>query len=183
MKRWIIPLIVLYLLPSFTALAQDADYCSFSRTAFDMRSPWLGFFGLTLLVLEFLLPTKGFLGVLGAIFFVMGSSSLINNPCPGWKMSAQAVIWMNIIVLGAFAVIGFLTVRGYTRNRRNDMNPVIDQIGRVIEWTSNSKRVEVGGTVWQAHTDANIALSTGQKIIVTGQDNLVLLVKPVGENA
>jgi membrane-bound ClpP family serine protease len=183
MKRWIIPLIVLCLLPSLAAWAQGEEYCSFGRNAFDIRSPFLGLFGLGLIVLEFLLPTKGFLGLLGAIFFVMGSSSLINNPCPDWRLSATTVVVMNVLVLGTAALIGFLTIRGYTRHSNSELNPVLNQTGHVIEWTDNSKRVEVGGSVWLAQAGGYATLQPGQKIIVTGQDNLTLTVKPSGENA
>lgn len=182
MKRWIIPLIVLCLLPSLAAWAQTDQYCSFDRNAFDIRSPFLSLFGLGLIVLEFLLPTKGFLGVLGAVFFVMGSSSLINNPCPDWRLSMTTVVLMNVLVLGTSALIGFLTIRGYTRHHNSELNPVLGQTGHVIEWNDNSKRVEVGGSIWLALGDGYTTLRPGQKIIVAAQDNLTLTVKPSGDN-
>ena len=83
MKLRLLPVLAVLVLSPLAASA--ADMCALGNVIFDIKSPFLGVFGLALLVLEFFLPTKGFLGVLGVLFFILGSSSLIDNPCPDWQ--------------------------------------------------------------------------------------------------
>jgi membrane-bound ClpP family serine protease len=163
------------------AFGYESEFCRFGPALFDVQSPFIAILGLVLLVLEFFLPTKGILGTLGALFFMFGSSSLINNPCPTWQLSWPMVVLLNILVLGTFAGIGYITIRGYRRHTNNDMNPLVGAHGHVIEWNDNSKRVEVGGAVWQATSHHHTDFTAGQKITVTHQDNLTLRIKPQGE--
>lgn len=162
------------------AFGYESEFCRFGAL-FDVQSPFFALFGLALLVLEFFLPTKGFLGVLGALFFMFGSSSLINNPCPAWQLSLTTVILLNILVLGTFSILGFITIRGYSRHNEKEFNPVLGATGHVIEWSNISKRVEVGGAVWNALSSENIDYKIGQKITVIDQDNLILHIKNQGE--
>lgn len=177
MRRFFTLLAALIILPSAT-WAADAILCPYDSNFFTLQSPFLAMVGIVLLVLEFLLPTKGFLGILGVLSFIMGTSNLVNSPCPAWQLSWPVVLLLNVVVIGTFITFAYLTFRGYTSNKANEIDPLIGHQGLVIEWNENAQRVDIGGTIWQAQSPFPLVI--GQKIVVTGQQNLTLFVKPPG---
>jgi membrane-bound ClpP family serine protease len=166
-------------LPS-VALASDVPLSIILATT---NAPQLIALGLILVLLEFALPTKGTLGLIGAFLFVVGTSSLPNNPVESLRISWTMVVLMNILVLGTLAAIAYITLHGYSRNDIKTTQPYIGQTGRIIEWNDTSKRVDFDGAVWLAATRTHEHYKPGDAVIIVAQDNLTLYVSRQGETS
>lgn len=145
--------------------------------------PYLAFVGVALLVAEFLLPTKGFLGIIGAFLFVFGTITLTTHPDPDIRISIGACVLLNVIVLGTTATLFYLTYKGYTAHKTKEFDDLTGKIAHVVDWNTNHKRVELDGAIWIAATRNDIALKHGQSVRVISQDNLTLVVEPTGDNS
>jgi membrane-bound ClpP family serine protease len=152
-----------------------------SDPVFLANAHFLALAGLVVILLEFILPTKGALGLTGAVMFLAGTLSLTNSPSDFWHLSWPMFCILNVLVLGGLLVIALILALNYTKTDQRTTAPHIGQSGHVIEWTKDSKRIEVGGAIWQAKSTKDF--QPGDKITVTAQHNLVLTVTPFGENA
>jgi membrane-bound ClpP family serine protease len=145
------------------------------------NTPLIAFIGFALIAMEFILPTKGVLGLVGIVLFVIGTFSLADATNPNFRLSYTEIILLNLLVVGTCLFIGYRTIRGYTL-KNSAVTSWIDQEATVIDWNENTKRVELNGAVWNAvANDLAIVFSAGQKVIVISQDNLILTVKAKGE--
>ncbi len=142
--------------------------------------PYLALMGIAFIVAEFLLPTKGVLGILGAALFVVGTVSLTRSPDPDMRLSPLMCVMLNFIVLGGAAAIGYVTLRGYTRYKKDNFS-LTDKIAKVVDWNATHQRVELDGAFWLAVEKNGLALTPGQHVRVIAQDNLTLIVEPVGD--
>ena len=140
------------------------------------NSPWLAVIGLALIMLEFVLPTKGIMGLIGIWLFVMGTFSLADHKNPDISLSWPSVIIMNVLVVGTALFALLKTWRGYSNKNSAVTDSVINQSATVIDWQDNEGRVTLGGAVWQAKSAEIIALTKGDKVFVTAQDNLTVFI-------
>lgn len=145
-----------------------------------MFLPYIALIGIGLLIAEFILPTKGTLGILGAICFVVATISLTHTPEPAMRLSPLMCVVLNVIVLGTVAIVLYVTHRGYTRHKTDDFT-LVGQTAHVVDWDAAHQRVEIGGALWSAATQGGHPLKRGQAVRVTAQDNLILTVEPVGD--
>lgn len=141
--------------------------------------PYLAFIGLGLLVLEFFIPTKGLIGIVGSAFFILGTIALTSSPNADIRISVEACILLNVLVLGTAGVLLYLTYRNY-RVRNEDSFSLQGKIGKVIDWNESTKRIELDGAIWAAKSISNVTFQSGQSVRVTGQQNLTLLIEPAG---
>ncbi len=137
------------------------------------NAQFLAMLGIILIVTELKLQSKGAAAFVGALLFVVGTSSLVYSPNEFWRLSWPTVIILNILVLGSLGIIVLITYRDYNRHR-GDLNPIIGQTARVIEWNADHKRVELADAIWQAESSENF--KSGDRVKVTGQHNLTVTV-------
>lgn len=169
MKKLILALFLLFPLLAHA----DAGISSDAIIAMQ-NSPWLAVAGLGLIILEFMLPTKGVLGLIGVALFVTGTFALAENTNPNLRLSWQSVIIMNILVVGTFLTTLFITWRGYIRENKAITEAVIGQQATVLDWDEKEGRVQLGSAIWKANTTDDKTLIAGDTVYVTGQDNLTL---------
>lgn len=143
--------------------------------------PYLSLIGVILLVGEFFLPTKGILGILGVMCFVVGTIHLTHLPDPELRLSKSSFYLLNVLVIGTAAAILYFVHKGYT-SKKADAFSLEGQYAIVADWNQHNQRVEIGGAFWQAITQDGQKLKHGQTVRVIKQDNLTLIVEPVGDN-
>jgi len=152
----------------------------FMDSFFTMQNgSYLAALGLGLMVLEFILPTKGLLGLAGVAFFTVGTFSLAENPNPHFRLTWMEIILLNILVVGTFLAIIYATVKAYRQEHPEITEDLLNHEAVVIEWNDERKRVEVGGAIWNAKSDTHNDFVKGDKVIVKSQNNLFLIVTPV----
>jgi len=137
--------------------------------------PLLPLLGLGLLVLEFILPTKGALGIAGLACFVYGTFNLADHPNPSLRLGMPAIIVLNAVMLSIVGLIAAVAVRGYLSDGASDFE-LKGRKGVIIDWIGDNRRVEIDGQIWMAESAA--VLTPGQKVRVVSQKRLILYVTP-----
>lgn len=127
--------------------------------------------GLGLFALEVFLPTKGFLGVCGLLFFMCGTYLMAHHPDPEQRLGFGAMIALNVGVLAVFSGVFYVMVRGYFRP--DALRPdLVGQTGRIVNWGDGHGRVDIDGVTWNAASDT--VFTPGDTARVTRLQGLIL---------
>ncbi len=137
--------------------------------------PLLPMIGIVLLVLEFFLPTKGVLGFIGVTLFICGTFGLSDHPDPDLRLSMPTILALNAIILFIAGIVIAITIRGY-RSKNARQFDLAGRTARVIDWSSDKRRVEIDGQIWRAQCP--VELDVGQTVRIMEQNNLTLHVTP-----
>ncbi len=131
-----------------------------------------------LLMLEMLLPTDLFLGMLGIAALLTTFESLIDSNYV-----------TQIIAFCIFSVLTLVVIRPFVRNlfyskedkAKTGIKALIGKEGMVSEIIDNSKdigRVKADGDDWRAKSvDDSIIIEEGQKVIVKNVESVILYVQ------
>lgn len=167
---------VILLMPGI-ALA-DYGYAG-SMVAYFHANPFYIFIGLALIVAEFILPTKGLLGLLGIAIFVLGTFSMAGHIDPMLNLSWTQITLINIIVISGVIGLAYLTYKGYTARNPRITESLAGKEATVIEWNGSSGRVEIGGSIWLAEAETPLLLAKDDKVIINAHENLTLFITPL----
>jgi membrane-bound serine protease (ClpP class) len=133
--------------------------------------------GVALIVAETVVPSVGILGGGGVIAFVAGSLLLLDTNVPGYEIPLG-------LIAGIATLASLLVLLSLTLLLRNARRPAVQaQAGlaqaeaTALEDFSGAGWVEVQGERWRAQSDTPV--QRGQRLRVTGVQNLTLTVEPV----
>ena len=134
-------------------------------------------FGLVLFALEIKVTSYGLLTIAGIVSLIFGSLMLIDSPAPELQLSLGLIL---SVVLGFTAIAAFLVRLALQAQRAAPVTGVeglIGETGRAIEPIApgTQGRVHVHGESWSAV--ANDAIVTGDRVIVTNVQGLMLTVR------
>ncbi len=129
-----------------------------------------------LFILEIKITSFGLLGIGGIICFILGSLMLFKVP------SYMGLSWKTIIPTVAavslfFLVVGTLAFKAYLSKPKTGMEGLIGAAGVVTQKIVGEGKVFVHGEYW--HADSEEVIEAGDKIEVTGAQDLRLRVRKI----
>ncbi len=132
--------------------------------------------GMALMIAEVFTPGIGILGIGGLVAFVLGAFFLFEpeGSTIDFRVSIPVIVGAAI----TSAALTFAVIGAALRARRQPTvaEEILGREGRVLSWTDDRGRVEVGGELWNAR--AMQAFSPGDRIRVMARDGLTLTVGP-----
>jgi membrane-bound serine protease (ClpP class) len=134
--------------------------------------------GVVFFILELKIISHGVLGIAGIISIVIGSVMLIDLP-----KSVLAISWKSILTVAVLSGIFFFGVVSYAIKAqlskvKTGKEGLIGETGIARTDIFAEGKVFLHGELWNAQSDESIGI--GQKVVVTGVDGLVLVVKKKG---
>lgn len=115
------------------------------------------------------------LGVVGTASLVLGCLLLFGIAVP--LEPSVPLILTTAAVAGVLALVIAVAVwRAHRRPVVTGENALVGAIGVVLSWNGNEGQVRLRGERWQARHA--VPLAAGQRIQVTGREELTLLVEP-----
>ncbi len=148
---------------------------SLNLVGIDFAGAGLVLLGIALMVAEALVPSFGVLGVGGAIAFALGSLFMVEE-APGFRLSMVTVGVATLVSLALLAVALAAVLRAYRRRTAIGGEAIVGAVGKVLRWSGGEGEVHLHGERWHATSPA--ALSPGDRVEITGRDELTLRVKP-----
>ena len=139
----------------------------------------LALIGLTLLLVEFKLPTHGLLALIGALTLVYGLATLVDSPIPEQRVHPAIALAAGL----GFAAISFLLAWSALRARRNKVllgpDAMIGKLAIARTPLAPSGQVEVRGELWQATLrDPLATVPLHHTVLILQAQGLHLLVDP-----
>jgi membrane-bound serine protease (ClpP class) len=141
--------------------------------------------GIGMLILETTIPSHGLLTIGGIAVFVVGAVAYYGSPGP--YLPTVAVAWPIIVVMtAAAAAYGLLLVGTLVRMRQQPVpvgaglvgiDKVVGLVGEVRADLSPLGTVYVGRESWSARTRDGSAVGRDTKVLVVGQEGLILIVE------
>lgn len=133
--------------------------------------------GLTFMVFEIYVSSFGVVGVGGVIAFILGSIMLFDMRDANYQLSWTLVLTMSLITAAFFFLIMTLAIRSHKKAVVTGKEGLIGTEGVVIGVVDNQIVVRILGEIWEARCKTPV--EEGEKIKVTGNDGLTLLIKPI----
>lgn len=133
---------------------------------------------MVLIILELFLPTMGVLAVAGIISFLLGSLLLFNEST-GVTLQRSVIYTSTAVLGGAIILVSYLIYKAHKHHVRTGKEGLIGEIGEAItQINEKGGKVFVHGEYWDAISEEKI--KKGEKIIVTGINDMVLIIKKFG---
>jgi membrane-bound serine protease (ClpP class) len=134
--------------------------------------------GIAFIIAEAFFPTFGALGIGGIIAFILGSILLMDSHSPGFTLLLPVIIGFALVTVGYLLLIIQLAVRAQKKTPVSGREELIGSEGVVIlKGDVDRPRVRIRGELWQVRS--TILLKPGDRVRVTGIDELTLIVSPV----
>ena len=135
--------------------------------------------GMTFLIAEAFLPAYGSLGVGGIIAFAIGAIMLIDTDVPGFGIPLSLIAVLAALT-GVF--IFFISGAALKARRRpvvTGSEELIGSVGEMLDDTGPEGWARIHSEQWRVHSTA--PLQRGQRVRVTGRNDLVLTVVPIDD--
>jgi membrane-bound serine protease (ClpP class) len=135
--------------------------------------------GMTFLIAEAFLPAYGSLGVGGIIAFAIGAIMLIDTDVPGFGIPLSLIAVLAALT-GVF--IFFISGAALKARRRpvvTGSEELIGSVGEMLDDTGPEGWARIHSEQWRVRSAA--PLERGQRVRVTGRNDLVLTVVPVDD--
>ena len=134
--------------------------------------------GIVFFILELKIISHGVLGIAGIISIIIGSVMLIDLP-----RSIFAISWKSIVAVAILSGIFFFGVLSYAIKAqltkvKTGKEGLIGETGTAVTDVFEDGKVFLHGELWHAKSDEPI--DKGERVIVTGVDGLLLLIKKGG---
>jgi membrane-bound serine protease (ClpP class) len=131
--------------------------------------------GIVFFILELKIISHGVLGIAGIISIVIGSVMLVDLP-----KSILAISWKSILAVAALSGIFFFGVVSYAIKAqlskvKTGKEGIVGETGVARTDVSTQGKVFLHGELWNAQSEEPIG--RGEKVVVTGVDGLMLIVK------
>ena len=133
--------------------------------------------GIAMMVGEAFTPTLGVVGLGGVVAFVIGSIILMDTDLPAYQISLPIIAAFAAASAGLFVFVIGAAFKARTGRVRTGWEGMIGGLGEVLEDFDGSGRVRAFGENWEAR--AEVPLSRGSAVRVSGVDGLVLSVEPM----
>ena len=127
-------------------------------------------------VMEMKITSFGLLSVAGVVSLFLGSLMLFEGEGPQAGLSWQVLIPTVLFISLFFVTVAGLAFKAQTAKPRTGDRGLTGEIGVVRQKLDPEGKVFVHGELWFAR--ARESIEEGQKVRVTGVDNLVLEVEP-----
>lgn len=132
--------------------------------------------GMLLVIAEALIISHGLLALIGALFFILGSTFVIQTANPAMKL-----LWLNFLSSGLFIIAGFTALMLYAihlyRKSTSYKFALTGQKALVIDWNDTTRRVEIDGAFWNASSFSGKEYQHGDWVTILTQDNLTLFIE------
>lgn len=136
--------------------------------------------GIIFMSAEAFVPSFGALGIGGLIAFVIGSIMLIDTDAPGYGISPALIATVSVTSAAFFIFVLGMVVKARERPVVSGQEQMIGAQGTASEDFSDRGWVHVHGENWRARSDRPVR--RGQRVRVTGMDELLLEVEPLEED-
>jgi len=135
--------------------------------------------GIVFFILELKIISHGVLGIAGIISIIIGSVMLIDLP-----RSIFAISWKSIVAVAILSGIFFFGVLSYAIKAqlakvKTGKEGLVGETGIAMTDVFEEGKVFLHGELWNAKSDEPI--DKGERVIVTGVDGLLLLIKKGGQ--
>ena len=130
--------------------------------------------GLALMIGEGFMPSFGFLGIGGAIAFVIGSVILIDTDDPAYGVSMPLILAFALVSALTLILLVGMALKSRRRPVVSGAEELIGAVGQALVEFDDKGSVRVHGELWDARTDT--PLKKGQPIRVRGRKGLTLMV-------
>jgi membrane-bound serine protease (ClpP class) len=127
-------------------------------------------------IMEMKITSFGLLSVAGVVSLFLGSLMLFEGEGPQAGLSWQVLIPTVLVISLFFVTVAGLAFKAQTAKPRTGDRGLFGEIGVVRQKVDLEGKVFVHGELWYAR--AREPIEEGQKVRVTGVDNLVLEVEP-----
>jgi len=127
-------------------------------------------------IMEIKITSFGLLSVAGVVSLFLGSLMLFEGGGPQAGLSWQVLIPTVLVISLFFVTVAGLAFKAQTAKPRTGDRGLFGEIGVVRQKVDLEGKVFVHGELWFAR--AREPIEEGQKVRVTGVDNLVLEVEP-----
>jgi membrane-bound serine protease (ClpP class) len=133
--------------------------------------------GMLFLASEAFIPAFGILGIGGLIAFILGSLLLFDAEA----MSGIGLNMSSIVIASGFSalLIGsaiYLLLKLRKLHNSTGIEAMLNSHATIMQWDGRHGKVELYGETWNARADSALSANTGDKITITGKDNLTLIV-------
>ncbi len=137
--------------------------------------------GLVLMTAEAFAPSFGALGLGGMAAFILGGLMFIDAEAPGFTVSLPLLAALGIAALAFSLIVLRVAVRSMKRGVVSGREEMIGAAGVVQDWNGGAGHVFVHSERW--HAVSATPLRQGERVRVTGIENLTLTVAPESAGA
>ena len=126
-------------------------------------------------LLEIYITSFGLLALAGLASFLLGSLLLFRGD--GLGGLPLSLVLPTVLGLSALlGALGYLVARSQLSRPRTGTDALLGQTALVRSWAGNQGKVLVRGELWQARSPGPLPIGPGATVVVTGRDDLTLLV-------
>jgi membrane-bound serine protease (ClpP class) len=135
-----------------------------------------------LLLAELLLPTGGFLALIGAAGLIAAGIVALNDNGDNADAIGAGLIAGGVVSIGAFAVISRKVLAAHREAPQSGSEELIGSDGEVRVTIDPVGQIYIDGALWRAKTaEDGSAISAGTRVRVESMDGLTLIVRPASE--
>lgn len=129
--------------------------------------------GISIVLVEFFMPSFGLFGFAGATAIIIGIIQLyLTGYITEMPVSLEVLIAMAVIGVLLASAGGYLTFRLYQKQAVTGVEAMIGAEARIIGWHEKQGRVRIMGESWQAYSDSAYSLKRGDTVLVSKVDGL-----------
>jgi membrane-bound serine protease (ClpP class) len=129
--------------------------------------------GISLLILEFFLPSFGLFGFAGAGAILIGVVQLHQTGyIEEMPISINALIILALLGFALAALGGYYSFRLYQKKNTTGIEAMIGKEARVLSWKNTQGKVHFEGEDWQAYSDDSYSLKRDDKVLISKIDGL-----------
>ncbi len=136
--------------------------------------------GILLIIMEFKIISYGFLTLGGLFSMVIGSLMLFKSDLPGFNLSFSSIIFSALLFGIVFAVVIYFIVQSQKEKIHTGKESFMGKKAEAVMDFENGKgKVFFNGEYWDAECDENCNVKKGDKVLITGVEEMILKIKGV----
>ncbi len=136
--------------------------------------------GILLIIMEFKIVSYGFLTLGGLFSMVIGSLMLFKSDLPGFNLSFSSIIFSALLFGIVFAVVIYFIVQSQKEKIHTGKESFMGKKAEAVMDFENGKgKVFFNGEYWDAECDENCNVKKGDKVLITGVEEMILKIKGV----
>ncbi len=134
--------------------------------------------GVLLIIMEFKIVSYGFLTLGGLFSMVVGSLMLFKSDLPGLTLSPYSIIFSALLFGILFAVIVYFIVQSQKEKIHTGKESFIGRKAEaVVDFENGKGKVFFNGEYWDAECVDNCEIKKGDRVLITGVDEMTLKIK------
>ncbi len=136
--------------------------------------------GILLIIMEFKIVSYGFLTLGGLFSMVVGSLMLFKSDLPGFNLSFSSIIFSALLFGIVFAVVIYFIVQSQKEKIHTGKESFIGKKAEaVVDFENGKGKVFFNGEYWDAECEENCNVKKGDKVLITGVEEMILKIKGV----